>query len=67
MKPRYKVYDTYENTEYIGGSNTMNGVKKIVRKRIKDTDDECQCVYVELDPATNKYDLANYKLMLIVR
>lgn len=67
MKPRYKVFDTYEEPEYLGGGNTMKEVKKIVRKRIKDTDDECQCVYAELDPSTNTYDWKNYKLMLIVR
>lgn len=67
MKPLYKVFDTYEQPKYLGGSNTMNGVKKIVRKRIKDTNDECQCVCVELDRSTNEYDWSNKKLMLIVR
>ena len=67
MKTRYKVIDTYEVPIDLGGSNTIEGVKRIVRKRIKDTDDECQCVYAELEPATNTYDWKNFRLMLIVR
>ena len=67
MKTRYKVIDTYEEPIDLGGSNTIEGVKRIVRKRIKDTDDECQCVYEELEPATNTYDWKNFRWMLIVR
>lgn len=65
MKPRYKVYDTYDFIEVLGYCNTIAEVKKLTRQRIDDTDGECACVYSELNPETGKYKFSDYKEIMV--
>ena len=62
---KYKVYDLYEGKDTIGYADTMGEVKKIVRRRIDDTDGECECVYAEINPITSKYKFSECKLILV--
>ena len=66
MKPLYKVYDIYEyQREVLGYGNTLAEVKEIVRKRMDDTDGECTCIYVELNPETGKYKFSESKMVFV--
>lgn len=66
MKPRYKVYDIYDfYREFLSYCNTLAEVKEVVQKRREDTDDECMCIYVELDPKTDKYKLSESKIVFV--
>lgn len=66
MKPLYKVYDIYEyQREVLGYCNTIAEVKEIVRKRMDDTDGECECVYAELNPETGKYKFSESKMVFV--
>lgn len=39
---KYRIYDNYDlQNERLGESNTINGLRKFVRERFKDTDGEC--------------------------
>lgn len=61
MKPKYRVYDIYEEKEAIGYADNIQGVRKIKRERIEDTDGECCVVYAELNPENGKYKFSQYK------
>ena len=68
MKPRYKVYEIYDfYREFLSDCNTLAEVKEIVRKRMDDTDGECTCIYVELNPETGKYKYSESKIVFVLQ
>ena len=62
---KYKVYDLYEGRTTLGYADTMAEVRQIARKQAEDTDDECFCVYAELNPRTNKYNIFEEEIIYI--
>ena len=62
---KYKVYDLYEGKMSLGYADTMSEVRNIVREQAEETDNECYCVYAELNPETNKYKFSEAKPVYI--
>jgi len=52
---KFKVVDLYDGKETLGYADSLNEIKKIARKRLIETDGECQVFYYPLNDETGKY------------
>ena len=55
----YGVFDLYDYPELLGEVKTMKEVRKIAKRRVEDTDSECQIFYCKQDE-NGEYKLSDF-------
>lgn len=56
-KPKYKLYDEYQDKEFIGNAETIEGVRTMARKRDEETGGEWSPVLYEKVRALDRYGI----------
>ena len=58
---KYRVYDLYEGQkQVIGHADNKREIRKIAVDYLWETSGECDIVYAELNPQTNKYKFSQF-------